>query len=132
MGCSGSFLPPSPPAEKATACGDQTGKSGTGDRSGHRHGACGVYHDCAREVSLILAVADDMEHLGDRERIAWGDGAQIEVLIARCAAREADRPNAVAVRRAAAGIIVTEHGTVRADENLLDQCPSWHLKSWPF
>jgi hypothetical protein len=31
---SGDLLPPSPPAEKATACEDQTGQASTGDRSG--------------------------------------------------------------------------------------------------
>ena len=33
--CSGNLLPPSPPAEQATARQDQTGKSSTGDRSWH-------------------------------------------------------------------------------------------------
>ena len=26
-----------------------------------------VYHDCARQVSLIHAIADDVKHFGDRE-----------------------------------------------------------------
>src|SRR5262245_16218868 len=34
---SGNLLPPSPPAEKATASQDQAGKSGTGDGRGHVH-----------------------------------------------------------------------------------------------
>src|SRR5437660_550030 len=35
-GTSGDFLPPSPPAEKATARQDQAGKASTGDGRGHR------------------------------------------------------------------------------------------------
>jgi hypothetical protein len=35
-GCSGDFLPPSPPGEKATAHEDQARQSGTGDGTGDR------------------------------------------------------------------------------------------------
>jgi hypothetical protein len=35
---SGDLLPPSPPAEKATARQDQTGKSGTGDGTRYSYG----------------------------------------------------------------------------------------------
>jgi hypothetical protein len=37
-GCSGAFLPPSPPAEKTTARQDQAGKSSTDDGTGNRGG----------------------------------------------------------------------------------------------
>jgi hypothetical protein len=40
-GCSGAFLPPSPPAEKATARQDQAGKSSTGNRAGDAADGCG-------------------------------------------------------------------------------------------
>jgi len=33
---SGDLLPPSPPAEKATACQDKAGQASTGDGAGHR------------------------------------------------------------------------------------------------
>jgi hypothetical protein len=33
--CSGGLLPPSPPAEKATCCQDQTGKASAGDGAGY-------------------------------------------------------------------------------------------------
>ncbi len=36
--CSGDLLPPSPPAEKATAREDQAGKASTGDWAGDRAG----------------------------------------------------------------------------------------------
>jgi len=101
MGCSGGLLPPSPPSEKATACGDQTGKSGTGDRSRHRHGACGVYHDCARQVSLIHAIADDVKHFGDREGVTGSNRAQVEIVVPT------------------AGIVVAVDSTIRANEYLL-------------
>jgi hypothetical protein len=37
--CSGGLLPPSPPAEQATARQDQAGQSGTGDGAGNRLGS---------------------------------------------------------------------------------------------
>jgi len=35
--CSGDLLPPSPPAEKATASKDQAGQASTGDGAGGMH-----------------------------------------------------------------------------------------------
>ena len=51
-GCSGAFLPSSPPAEKATDSQDQAGEASTCDGARHRH-ACGIYPDRPGEMCRI-------------------------------------------------------------------------------
>ena len=62
--CSGDLLPPSPPAEKATASKDQAGKASTSNGAGHRKLPCSEGHRrhgvrmeaaCKRATLLIRA-----------------------------------------------------------------------------
>jgi len=55
-GCSGAVLPPSPPAEKATARQDQAGKARTGDGTGDS--SCARYCGDAAATTLRDAPAE--------------------------------------------------------------------------
>jgi hypothetical protein len=47
--CSGDLFPPSPPAEKASARGDQARQSGTDDGTRHRNAGNGSVRSCPEE-----------------------------------------------------------------------------------
>jgi hypothetical protein len=76
---SGDLLPPSPPAEKATARQDQAGKASTGDGRGHVHRRWVEQGrlDERADVSLRrTGVTREREHLGDLERRTREDTRQ--------------------------------------------------------
>jgi hypothetical protein len=78
---------PSPPAEKATDCQDQTGKASTGDGAWYRHRSWrprnphGSGHDCRTDITLRRewkspAILREVEDFGDRERLAGREAGE--------------------------------------------------------
>jgi hypothetical protein len=72
-GISGDFLPPSPPAEKATTSQDQAGQSSAGDEAGHGDWATPKAAAAINLVTHLSTLAWHLHHLAagrasDRER----------------------------------------------------------------
>src|SRR5262249_57337357 len=67
-GSQGDFLPLSPPADKATACQDQAGKTSTGDGAGDRRGRI-ISEECEVGPRFILTeVASHDTHVEGARR----------------------------------------------------------------
>src|SRR5262249_51524658 len=100
-------------------------KASARNRAGHWRGIpCRLSPDCTGPMRRVVAIADDVEYLGDRERIIGRDDV-LDVLPDR-AARAAEEVLVSNVFATGADVVVAVEVPAGANENLPGRCPPRH------